>query len=117
MVVLSHHDSRWLITTIAATFGGLAVIATFAFGSSLGYRRQWGYLAWSLLLGVAATGLVIFFAFDGSLPANAPDDQNAGDVADLGGLGLQGGRALTGCGADGGRLAATHQRTKGPPGT
>src|SRR5260370_36408216 len=35
-VVWSHHDSSRLITTIAATFGGLAVIATVAVGSSLG---------------------------------------------------------------------------------
>jgi len=30
---------------------GIAVAATIAFGAVLGFRRQWGYLAWSCLLG------------------------------------------------------------------
>lgn len=78
MTVVSHHDSRGLVTIVAASIGGLAVVATIAFGGSLGYRRSWGYLGWSLLLGMAVIGLFIFFAFDASQPANAPDDPGLG---------------------------------------
>jgi len=78
MVVASHHDSRALVTSVAAWTGGTAVVATIAFGASLGFRRRWGYLAWSFLLGMATAGLVIFFAFDGSQPVNAPDDPGLG---------------------------------------
>jgi hypothetical protein len=77
-VVASHHDSRQLVATIAVIFGGLAVIATIAYGTSLGYRRQWGYLAWSILVATATIGLTIFLAFEASVPANAPDDPGVG---------------------------------------
>lgn len=78
MTVASHRDSRRLVATVAIVLGGLAVLATIAFGGSLGYRRQWGYLAWSILVGTGMVGLFIFEAFEGSVPANAPDDPGVG---------------------------------------
>jgi len=78
MVVASHHDSRTLVTSVSVSCGGIAVVATLGFGGALGFRRAWGYLAWSLPLGMATIGLVMLMAFDGSQPANAPDDPALG---------------------------------------
>jgi hypothetical protein len=77
-IVASNHAPRRTITTVAVVLGGLAVLATVAFGSALGYRRQWGYLAWSFLFGSAMIGAAIFLAFDSSQPSNAPDDPGLG---------------------------------------
>jgi hypothetical protein len=78
MTVASHHDSRDRVVTVASSLGGLAVLATLGFAGSLGYRRAWGYLAWSMLVGISVIGLFVFFAFAGSRPANAPDDPGLG---------------------------------------
>jgi hypothetical protein len=78
VVVASHHDSRRMITTVAVVLGGLAAIATLAFGATLGYRRHWGYLGWTILVGTIWAGIFIFATFAGSQPANAPDDPGLG---------------------------------------
>jgi hypothetical protein len=77
-VVLSHRDSRGLVVLVAVLVGGIAVVATIGFAGFLGYRRAWDYLAWSSLVGIATVGLVVFFVFAGSQPANAPDDPGLG---------------------------------------
>jgi hypothetical protein len=74
MVVASHHDSRRLVATVAVAVAGLAVLATLIFGGSLGFRREWGYL----LVGTGMIGLVIFFAFEASVPANTPGGPGVG---------------------------------------
>jgi hypothetical protein len=73
-----HHNSRPLTPMIAIIFGCIAIAATIALGASLGYRRQWGYLGWSLVLGMIVIGLVVFFAFENSVPSNAPNDPGVG---------------------------------------
>jgi hypothetical protein len=75
---LSHHDSEVTIVAVAGALGGAAVIATVLFGVSLGLRNQWGYLAWSFLFGVGVIGLTVFWTFEASVPANAPDDPGTG---------------------------------------
>ena len=76
--VLSHHGSTLAVALISGVFGGTALLGTVLFGVSMGYRRQWGYLGWSFLLGVAAIGLVIFMSFESAVPANSPDDPGVG---------------------------------------
>jgi hypothetical protein len=78
MTVASHHDSRSLVVAVGASLGGVAIVATLGFGGSLGYRCAWGYLAWSLLVGIGMVGLFVFVAFENSQPANAPDDPGLG---------------------------------------
>jgi hypothetical protein len=78
ITLASHHDSRRTIIVVSVALGLIAAVATCLFGASLGYRRRWGYLWWSLLLGAAVLGLVIFMAFDASQPPNAPSDPGLG---------------------------------------
>lgn len=78
MVVASDHGSEHVIAIVAVALGTLAAMAKVAFGASLGYRRHWAYLGWSVLMGTAAVGLVVAFAFYASVPANDPDDPGVG---------------------------------------
>lgn len=72
------HGSRQAIIVAASITGGLAVAGTLLLGIMRGRRKQWSYLGISLLLGVAATGFVVFSAFALSQPPNAPDDPGLG---------------------------------------
>jgi hypothetical protein len=69
-VAASHHVPATTLIILGSCFGGAAVISTVVFGSSLGHRRAWGYLAWSIVVGAALLGLVIFMSFSASVPAN-----------------------------------------------
>lgn len=69
-VPASHHVPATTLGILGCCFGGAAVVSTVAFGSSLGHRRAWGYLAWSILVGAAVLGLLIFMTFSSSVPAN-----------------------------------------------
>jgi hypothetical protein len=73
-----HHDSRSYVTELAAILGSVAIIGTLIFGVVLGTKRWWGYLGWATLFGLCILGLVIFVAFENSVPLNAPDDQGVG---------------------------------------
>lgn len=77
-VVASHHDSPTFVRVLALVVVALAVFATIGFGGTLGYRREWGYLAWSLVVGVIIIGFVMFIAFGASQPTNQPDDPGLG---------------------------------------
>jgi hypothetical protein len=69
-VAASHHVPATTLIILGSCFGGAAVISTVVFGSSLGHRRACGYLAWSIVVGAALLGLVIFMSFSASVPAN-----------------------------------------------
>jgi hypothetical protein len=77
-IVAGHHNSRRTVAIVAVVAGGLAALATMILGGSLGYRREWASLWWLILVGTATTGVIIFFVFESSIPANAPDDPGVG---------------------------------------
>jgi hypothetical protein len=74
----AHHSSVKTLIVLGSCLGGVAVVSTVALGSSLGHRRAWGYLGWSILVGAVFLGLTIFVAFSSSVPANQPDDPGTG---------------------------------------
>ena len=73
-----HHASDSTLIILASTLGGLALVATLVLGVSLGRRRAWGYLGWSLLVAAFWLGLFLFFAFASSEPNNGHDDPGMG---------------------------------------
>ena len=73
-----HHARTTSLIVLASVFGGAAVVSTVALGSSLGRRRAWGYLGWSILVGAVFLGLFLWGAAGASQPANGQDDQGAG---------------------------------------
>jgi len=74
----AHHASTMTVIDWGSYLGGAAVISTVVLGSSLGHRREWGYLGWSIILGAVFLGLFLFVAFSSSVPANQPDDPGTG---------------------------------------
>lgn len=74
----SHHAYASEMITLAAIFGGASVLATVTTGVILGYRKAWGYLGWSILVGTMALGLIIWFSFASAEPMNGQDDPGMG---------------------------------------
>jgi hypothetical protein len=79
----SSHPATPLLTDLAIVVGALAGAATIGLGSLLGYRRTWRYLGWAGLGGSFFIAMVVFFTFEGSQPANAPDGPGVGIAAFL----------------------------------
>ncbi len=74
----SHHASRTALIVLAAVTGGVALLSTIVLGGSLGRRRAWGYLGWSLLVAALCLGVVLWFAFASAEPTNGQDDPGMG---------------------------------------
>ena len=77
-VAAEHHVHTTTLIVLACVLGAAAIVSTVALGVSLGHRRAWGYLGWSILVGAIFLGLFLWGAAGSSQPSNGQDDQGAG---------------------------------------